>query len=185
VVANTGDARLALALCAAYHPDIVLMDLLMPYMDGVTATRLIHNKFPLIKVVVLTASVAEPLITAALEAGATSYILKAGSIEELSHAIRSAYHENSTLAPEVINVLLTGIHHPETAPKIGENLTPREHDILALMVDGLSNGKIAARLAISISTVKNHINHIYSKLGIHSRTGVVALAVKYHLRTKT
>lgn len=184
VVAETGDARTVLTLCADYQPDVVLMDLLMPDMDGVTATRLIRNQFPNIQVVILSGSLAEPLIEDAIKAGAISYILKTGSIEELAHALRSAYSGQPTLASEVVGVLLAAIHHPQTTYKVGYDLAPRERQVLALIVKGLPNREIADRLFISESTVKYHISSIFSKLGTRDRTKIVALALEHKLIEK-
>ena len=181
VVGDTPDGRLALALCNTYLPDVVITDLLMPLMDGLSVIRLILGKFPRIQVVVLTSSVDESLIREVLKAGAISYLLKTGSIEDIANAIRAAYKGISILAPEAVNVLVSTFLPINT---IGSNLTRREREILALLVDGLHNNEIAQRLFISASTVKNHMGNIYSKLATSSRTKVTALAVEHHLFTR-
>jgi two-component system, NarL family, response regulator LiaR len=181
VVGATGDARVALTLCAARQPDVVLMDLLMPSMDGITATRLIHDKFPTMAVMILTSSAEEALVQAALDAGAVSYLLKTGSIDEVADAVRNAYHGRSTLSPEVLNVLLSTMQHPHN---LDYDLSKREREVLSLMVEGLNNRTIGQRLFISHSTVKNHIVNIYAKLAINSRTKAVALTIQYKLLAK-
>ena len=181
VVGETGDGRIALALCAAYHPDVVLMDLLMPLMDGVTATQLIHDKSPNITIVALTSSADGALVQAALNAGAVRYLLKTGSIDEVADAVRKAYYGKPTLSQEAVNVLISKIQHP---PKTEYHLTKRERGVLALMVEGLNNRQIAQRLSISQSTVKNHVMSIYSKLNTASRTQAVALALQQKLLAK-
>lgn len=180
-VADTGDSRMALTLCDLFQPDVVLTDLLMPSMNGIDLTRLILAKYPHIKIIVLTSSVDETLIRDALTAGATSYMLKSVSIDEIAKTIRAAYQNIPTLAPEAINALISGIY-PST--EMGSDLTKREREVLAFIVDGLHNPEIGRRLYISTSTVKNHMNNIYTKLNTGSRTKVAALAVQYNLFTR-
>ena len=182
LVADTTDGRMALTLCEIYQPDIVLTDLLMPLMDGINVTRLILGKFPHIKVIVLTSSIDETLIKDVLKAGATSYMVKTGSVDDIAKAIRSAYHGISTLSPEVVSVLVSTINPSKV---IGADLTKREREILAFIVDGLHNNEIARHLFISTSTVKNHMGNIYSKLKTRSRTKVTALAVQHNLFTRS
>jgi two-component system, NarL family, response regulator LiaR len=182
MVGDIADGRRALALCAAYSPDVVITDLLMPLMDGLNVTRLILNKFPRTKIIVLTSSVDEALIKDVLKAGATSYLLKTGSIDDIATAIRAAYLGTPTLAPEAVNVLISTIHPSKT---IGADLTKREREILAFLVEGLHNAEIARHLFISPSTVKNHMGNIYSKLNTASRTKVVALAMQHNLFTRS
>jgi two-component system, NarL family, response regulator LiaR len=181
VVGATGDARMALTLCALYQPDVILMDLLMPYIDGVTVTRSIHDKFPTMAVVALTSSNDEALVQEALNAGAVSYLIKTGSIDEVADAVRNAYHGKPTLSPEAIRTLISTMQHPQA---LGDDLTKREREVLTLMAEGLTNRTIAQRLFISLSTVKNHIVNIYSKLGTSSRTKVIALTIQHHLFAK-
>ena len=181
VVASTGDGRMALTLCAVYQPDVVLMDMFMPRMSGTVATRLIHNRFPAIQIVVLSGSVDQTLMYEVLQAGAISYLLKTGTIHELVSALRAAYHGESTLAQEAIAALIAG---PLNQPKLGNDLSQREREVLGYMTEGLNNSDIAQHLTITTSTVKNHVSHIFSKLAVDSRTKVVALAVEYNLYTK-
>jgi len=181
VVADTADGRIALGLCNVHHPDVVLTDLLMPLMDGLSMTRLVLDKFPRIRVIILTSSVDEILIRDVVKAGATSYLLKTGSIDEIASAIHKAYQGVSTLAPEAVNALVSNFL---PSSEIGADLTKREREILGFIVDGLHNQEIAQRLFISASTVKNHMGNIYSKLATSSRTKVTALAIRHHLFTR-
>jgi two-component system, NarL family, response regulator LiaR len=171
--AATGKA--AIALCAQLQPDVVLMDMAMPDMDGATATMLIRKQWPLIKVLVLTSFKEEVLIESALQAGAIGYLLKDVSAEELAHAIRDAHAGRSTLSPEAAQAL---VHAASQPPAPGLDLTARERDVLALMVEGLNNTQIAGRLSVSPSTVKSHVSNILSKLGVTSRTEAVTLALR-------
>jgi two-component system, NarL family, response regulator LiaR len=147
----------------------------MPDMDGATATKLIRKQWPLIKVLVLTSFKEEVLIESALQAGAIGYLLKDVSADELAHAIRAAHVGRSTLSPEAAQAL---VHAASQPPAPGLDLTGREREVLALMVDGLNNTQIAGRLSVSPSTVKSHVSNILSKLGVTSRTEAVTLALR-------
>jgi len=168
----------ALRMVEDRRPDVVLMDLVMPEMDGASATRLIRQRYPEVQVVALTTFPEEDLVQTALQAGAISYLLKNVSADELAGAIRAAYRGRSTLAPEAAQAL---IHATTRPPEIGYDLTPREHEVLRLMVEGLSNPEIADRLVVSRSTVKFHVSSILSKLEVGSRTEAVALALQKDL----
>lgn len=174
--AATGSA--AVQLCAQVRPDVVLMDLVMPEMDGATATRLIRERFPDVQVVALTSYIEDALVQSALQAGAVGYLLKGVSAEELAQAIREAHIGRVTLAPEAAKVLLRAATQP---PPPGHDLTERERAVLALMVEGLNNTEIAAKLTVQPSTIKSHVGNILSKLGVASRTEAVALAVRHGL----
>jgi NarL family two-component system response regulator LiaR len=168
----------ALQLCAQVHPDVVLMDLIMPGMTGIVATRSIRERWPHIQVITLTNFQEAGLVQEALQAGAVGYLLKNVTAEELASAIRAAHTGRPTLAPEATQALIQVATH---SPTLGQDLTRREREILALMVKGLSNPEIAERLVISLSTVKFHISGIHSKLGVASRAEAVALAWQFHL----
>lgn len=168
----------AVRLCSQLQPDVVLMDLMMPEMDGATATRAIRQACPQIQVIALTSFPEEKLVQDALAAGAISYLLKNVSAEELAKAIRAAHAGKSTLAPEAAQALIHAANQP---PAPGSDLTDREREVLALMVRGLDNNAIADRLTISRSTAKFHVSIILSKLGVGNRTEAVALAVQHHL----
>ncbi len=170
----------AVRLCAQVQPDVVLMDLVMPEMDGATATRLIRQQHPQVQVLALTSYADLALVQQALQAGAIGYLLKDVSAEDLVHAIRAAHAGRSTLSPEAAQALVQAASQPP-APEY--NLTERECDVLALMVEGLNNKQIAGRLVVSPSTVKSHVSNILSKLGVASRSEAVALAVRNRLVT--
>jgi NarL family two-component system response regulator LiaR len=173
--AASGEA--AIELCARILPDVVLMDMVMPGMDGATATRNIRQQFPTVQVIVLTSFEEEELVHSALQAGAIGYLLKDVSAGALAQAIRAAHAGRATLSPEVAQALV----HATQSPTPGQDLTARERDVLALMVKGLNNRQIAERLVVSPSTVKSHVSHILAKLGVASRTEAAALAVRCRL----
>jgi two-component system, NarL family, response regulator LiaR len=178
LVGEAENGRTAIQLCAEVLPDVVLMDMVMPDMNGVTATRLIHQQFPQIRVIALTSFKEGRLIKEALEAGAIGYLLKDVSAEEIARAIRAAHFGRATLSPEVEQVLVQTANQP---PAAGLDLTGRERVVLALMVEGLNNTQIAGRLTVSPSTVKSHVSNILSKLGVASRTEAVTLALRNRL----
>ncbi|HCC79222.1 MAG TPA: DNA-binding response regulator [Anaerolineae bacterium] len=165
----------AIQLCAQVQPDVILMDMVMPDMDGATATRLIRQQFGSIQVLALTSFKEESLVQGALQAGAIGYLLKDVSADELARAIRAAHAGRATLSPEAAQVL---VHAASQPPPPGFDLTERELVVLVLMVEGLNNTQIAARLIVSPSTIKSHVSNILSKLGVASRTEAVALALR-------
>jgi NarL family two-component system response regulator LiaR len=178
LVGEAGDGTEAVRLCAQISPDVVLMDLLMPEMDGIAATRAIREQHPEVRVIALTSFQDQDRVQAALDAGALGYLLKNVSAEELARAIRSARAGRPTLAPEATQAL---IHAATRPPEPGHDLTPREREVLALMVKGLNNAEIAKRLVVNRSTAKFHVSNILTKLGAASRTEAVALALTHHL----
>lgn len=173
-----GDGAEAVRLCAETSPDVVLMDLLMPEMDGIAATRAIRERHPNVRVIALTSFQDQEKVQAALDAGAIGYLLKNVSADELAQAIRLARAGRPTLAPEATQAL---IHAATRPPTPGHDLTPREREVLALMVQGLNNADIAKRLVVNRSTAKFHVSNILTKLGVASRTEAVAFALTHHL----
>lgn len=174
LVAEAGDGEEAVQLVALHRPDVVLMDLMMPGTDGVTATRLIRQKYPHTQVVALTSFAEEALVQGALQAGAVGYLQKNVGAAELAAAIRAAHSGRMTLSSEAAQVLAQSTTQPPTAPNA---LTEREREVLALMAAGLNNQEIAERLVVSLGTVKFHVSNIYDKLGVDSRVLAVKLAL--------
>ena len=179
LVGDASSGEQAVRLCPQAKPDVVLMDLVMPGMDGVTATRLIREACPDIQVIALTSFKEQELVQGALRAGAIGYLLKDVTAEELANAIRAAYAGKPTLAPEAAQALIRSALTP--AVKVGFDLTEREREVLALLSEGLSNNAIAKRLVVSSSTAKFHVSSILSKLGASSRTEAVAIALQNNL----
>jgi NarL family two-component system response regulator LiaR len=177
-VGEAGNGEEAIRSCEQMQPDVVLMDMMMPGIDGVDATRIIHERWPQIRVIALTSFVDDDLVKRVLQAGAMSYLLKNVAAAELASAIRGAMGGRATLAPEATQALISQATRP-AAP--GHDLSPRELDVLALMKRGLSNRAIADELIISRSTVDFHVSNILGKLGVSSRTEAVALAIQHHL----
>ena len=178
LVGEASNGEESIRLCERLQPDVVLMDLVMPQMDGVTATKIIREKWLNINVIALTSFKEKEMVEGALKAGAISYLLKTVNAEELETAIRGAVAGQSRISPEATQVLIQGLKAPKPSDY---DLTDREKDILALMVEGLPNNEIAKRLVVSESTVKFHVSNILGKLGCASRTEAVAMALKNNL----
>ena len=176
--AESGQA--AIDLCAKLKPDVILMDMIMPDMDGPTATRTIRQQFPRVQIIALTSFNEEALVKSAMEAGAIGYLLKDVSADDLFKAICAAHAGQATLSPEAAQALVPAATHP---PAPGFDLTERERAVLALMAEGLNNTQIAGRLVVRPSTIKAHVSNILSKLGVASRTEAVALALRHKLLT--
>lgn len=178
VIGEAGDGETAVDMCRHSCPDVVLMDMIMPRMNGIIATGLIRKICPSTQVIAFTSFAEEEAVQDILKAGAIAYLLKNASGDELANAIRLAYEGKSTLAPEVAQILIKATTRP---PKLGHDITEREREVLALMIEGLNNREIGERLVISSSTVKNHVSNILFKLDTTSRTQAVAIAVEHRL----
>jgi NarL family two-component system response regulator LiaR len=178
LVGEARDGREAIEGCERLRPDVILMDLVMPELGGVAATRTIHQRRPDVRVIALTSFQEKELVQDALQAGAIGYLLKNVSGEELVEAIRQAHAGRPTLAPEALQAL---VQPPSETETLAADLTRRENEVLALLVKGMSNPEIAERLVISRATVKVHVSSILSKLGVGSRAEAIALALQHKL----
>ena len=177
VVGEVGSGGEAVLLAADLAPDVVLMDLLMPEMDGVEATRLLKQRSPRSQVIVLTSYHEDEHIFPAIRAGALSYLLKGVGLEELTEAVRKAARGEATLHPHVAARLVQELKgaSQETA-RLYTTLSEREREVLRLIAEGLSNAQIAGRLVISERTVKSHVNNILGKLHLVDRTQAAIFA---------
>ena len=178
LVGEARDGEEALRMSKEIHPDVILMDLMMPKMDGSTATRLIREQLPKVQIIALTSFQEKELVQEVLQAGAISYLLKDVSAHELAEAIRGAYAGLPTPSPSATKALIQAARQ-EPAP--GHDLTPREKEVLILLVEGMNNSAIAERLFISRSTAKAHVSNILSKLGVSNRAEAIALALRNKL----
>ena len=182
LVGEAGTGRDAIRVCAEVQPDVILMDMMLPDMDGVAVTRAIRSQQPQVQVVMLTSSKDEALVQAALQAGAIGYMLKNISVLEMATTIRAAAAGKPMLSSEATQVLINMATQPRN-PSRAYNLTSREQVILALLVQGLNNQAIADQLYVSRSTVKAYVSTILAKLGVSTRLDAVRLAVQQSLIT--
>lgn len=179
VTAEAANGREALERCLADHPDVVLMDMMMPDQDGAAVTALIKEVCPECQVVVLTSFVEPELVKRALEAGAISYLLKDVGPGRLLDAIRQAQAGRGTIDSTAAQALLPSRQPGRNA--VGADLTPREREVLALLADGLSNKQIAARLFLSTGTIRLHVTNVLRKMEAPNRTAAAMLAVHHGL----
>ena len=181
VIGEASDGDEAVRLADSLRPDVILMDVTMPDVDGVEATRRIHQQHPEIRVVMLTMHADQSVIAEALRAGASGYLVKDCSTDEIADAVRMAANDESTLSPELANAMLDEVRRidPDSVEDDGDRVvTKREVEVLQLIADGCSTPEVAERLFISQKTVKNHLASIYQKLDARDRTQAVLRAVR-------
>jgi len=180
VVGEADDGKKGVELALELRPDIILMDLVMKEMDGIEATRQIIEQWPEAKVIIVTSFLDDEKVYPALEAGATSYMLKTSKAGEIANAVRATFHGQSVLEPEVTGKMMVKMRQKNThLPH--EDLTSRELEILLLMAEGKTNQDIADELYIALKTVKTHVSNILSKLNVQDRTQAVIYAFKHSL----
>lgn len=177
------DGEQAVALAAELRPDVVLMDLRMPRMDGVEATRRLQQLDPSLGVIALTTYADDRSVLGALQAGARGFLTKDAGAEEIKRAIDAVVEGEAAIDPAVHHHLVAAVasgagSETEQPPTLPDGLTPREAEVLSLIADGLSNAEIAERLVISQATVKSHVNHIFTKTGVRDRAQAVAYAYR-------
>jgi NarL family two-component system response regulator LiaR len=177
VVGEAANGAEALDLCPAVRPDVVLMDIMMPVMDGAEATAEITAAYPGVRVIALTSFVDQDYVQKALDAGAISYLLKDARPEALTRAIRDAMDGRGTIDSSAMKALMA----QRQDDAVGRDLTAREREVLALLAGGLSNKEIAERLTLSVGTVRLHVSNVLSKLGAPNRTTAAAIAMKHGL----
>ena len=175
LVGAAANGQAAIDLCDEHIPDLVLMDMNMPIVDGVTATRMIRQKHPTIKVLALTGYLQESVVKQSLQAGVAGYLFKSVTPDELISAIHGVLADQIVLSPQAALSLL---QTPQAAPKTEWDLTGRESEVLQLMTDGLSNSAIAERLHVSTTTVKSHVSNLLSKMNVTTRAEAVACATR-------
>jgi len=178
LIGEAGNGVEAIQLCEQAQPEVILMDLVMPGMDGVAAIGAIKERWPAIQIIALTSFQEGEMVQEALKAGAISYLLKNVSMGDLVRAIQDAYIGRSTMSQEAVQALVQSTSQ-DASPDYG--LTPREFEVLELLVAGLNNPEISERLYISIGTTRTHVSNIFSKLGVSNRAEAIALALRNHL----
>lgn len=180
VIGEADNGLKAVELAAELRPDIILMDLVMPEMDGIEATKRIIEKWPEAKIIIVTSFLDDEKVYPALEAGATSYMLKTSKASEIARAVRSTFQGQSVLEPEVTGKMMEKLRRPKIT-QLHDQLTNREMEILLLMTQGKTNQEIADELYIALKTAKVHVSNILSKLGVQDRTQAVIYAFKHSL----
>ena len=181
VVGEAHSGEEALQLCDQIQPDVVLMDMMMPGMDGIETTRALRKKHPEVQVLALTSFHNGELVQSAMQAGAVGYLLKGVSMDELADAIRAGHAGRHTLASEAVEALVQSAAAPT---RLGDDLTDREREVLALLAEGRSNAQIAEQLFVSVAAAKYHVGSILSKLGAANRTEAAFLAIQHNLVPK-
>lgn len=180
VVGEAGNGKDAVDLVLKLRPDIILMDLVMDQMDGIEATRKIIEKWPQAKIIIVTSFLDDDKVYPAIEAGATSYLLKTSKASDIAEAIRKTYNGQSILEPEVTEKVMERMQQKQSRLP-HETLTKREVEVLLLMAEGKSNQEIADKLFIALKTVKVHVSNILSKLEVQDRTQAVIYAFQHNL----
>jgi DNA-binding NarL/FixJ family response regulator len=184
VVGTAADGEEAVRLAVARAPDVVLMDLRMPRVDGIEATRRLAQERPQARVIALTTFADEPTVLSALRAGARGYLTKDAGAEEIHRAILAVARGEAALDAAVQHhVIAAAVSESTPAGELPDRLTPREAEVLALIADGLTNGEIAAKLVVSQATVKSHVNHLFAKAGVRDRAQAVAYAYRTGIAT--
>jgi DNA-binding NarL/FixJ family response regulator len=178
VVAEAEDGAQAVAFCIQQQPDVILMDMIMPKVDGPTATEHILTRFPAMRVIALTSFMEEMWVQRAIEAGAIGYLLKDVYADKLAAAIRDAYKGCPTFTAAAAHVVMRSVRRPSA---LGHDLTQREREVLQLLVDGKTNQEIADELTISLGTARLHVSNILAKLGVSNRTEAALFAVQHGL----
>jgi NarL family two-component system response regulator LiaR len=176
LIGQGANGQEGIALCEQFHPDIVLMDVVMPIMDGIEATQELHEKFPDIKVLVLSSFQDHESVFSMLRNGAVGYLTKGSLAEDLVETIRATYHGKMVFSSEVVAHLMA-----PPQPSKDFHLTDRELEVLVLLAEGLTNQQSALRLSISQSTLKYHMTNIYRKLDVQTRSEALVLAAKNNL----
>jgi len=176
VVGEAADGAEAVDLCARLEPDVVLMDVMMPVMDGAAATAQITAACPGVQIIALTSFVEEALVQQVLDAGAISYLLKDSRPESLKQAIRDACNGRGTIDSSAMKAILN-----RRQDEVGKDLTPREREVLVLLAAGLSNNEIAEKLTLAVGTVRLHVSHILTKLDAPNRTTAAVIALNHGL----
>lgn len=180
VIAEADDGKLAVELALLHKPDIILMDLVMKEMDGIEATKRIIDQWPDAKIIIVTSFLDDEKVYPALEAGATSYMLKTSKASDIANAVRSTYKGQSILEPEVAGKMMKKMRQ-KNEHYLHEELTNREMEILLLMTQGKTNQEIADELFIALKTAKVHVSNILAKLQVQDRTQAVIYAFKHNL----
>jgi two-component system NarL family response regulator len=179
VVAEAATGREALEQARAIIPDVILMDIKMPDLDGVEATRILHQEMPHVGIIFVTSLGDEEFVNQGLQAGGLGYILKDAGLDTMLRAIRAAAHGESLLGPTVAKkILRQPIVQPKKPDSLLDTLTPRELEVLTLVAEGCGNKEIAKQLSIAEKTVKNHINNVFSKLHVYDRTQAMLYAIR-------
>lgn len=179
IIGHASNGSEAVAFCESETPDIILMDIVMPVMDGLETARVIHEQYPAVKILVLSSFQDHESVHTLLKAGAVGYITKNALTQELVHIIRTTVTGQTVFSAEVMEKLVISSKDPQMIYKF--NLTDREIEVLVLLAEGLQNQQIAEKLAISTSTVKYHKNNIFEKLGVQTQSEALVVAVKNNL----